>query len=536
MSAAPAGTVEFVREGGTWKWENGKRGVEGRDATVRGGEIRAIVTVSHAGALVHRSNLKLTSDRERARFLSKVEEAGTELPGGLLLALEETIRQNPPTTEERDTGQGTRLALEDPEPWPEPVDGSALLSDLVATFRRFLGLPEAAPEALALWVLHAHAHDAAEVSPLLALTSPEKRCGKTTALHLTGALVPRPLPASNVTAAALFRAVERWRPTLLVDEADTFLKDREELRGVLNSGHARAGAVVVRSVGEDHEARMFSTWAPKAVAMIGDLPDTLADRSVVVPMRRRHPDEDVDRLRLDRLGDLEPLRRMAWRWTRDHADELRHADPEVPEALHDRAADNWRPLLAIADLAGGEWPERARRAARRLAGLGDGDDGSVRTLLLRDLRELFRRCRSDRLPSADVAEALEEMEERPWPEWGRSRKPITQAGIARLLKPFNVRPKVVKLPDGSTPRGYLLEEMEEVFRRYLPQEEGPEPQPPQPSSNDGENPGSDNRNPKAKVAPSESAGNPHESTKVAEVAVREGGPRGVDLFGQEGTR
>ncbi len=511
----------------------------------RDGVVRAVVTATRAGEVLHRSRVNLTSDRERIRYTDRVEEVAEQPIGAALLALEEAIRRDPPDAGTApDTGQGTRLALEDPEPWPEPVDGSDLLADLVATFLRFLGLPEWAPVALALWVLHAHAHDAAEVSPLLALTSPEKRCGKTTALHLLGSLVPRPLPASNVTAAALFRAVERWRPTLLVDEADTFLKDREELRGVLNSGHARASAVVVRTVGDEHEARTFSTWSPKAVAMIGDLPDTLADRSVVVPMRRRHPDEQVESLRLDRLSELEPLRRMAARWTSDHGDALRQADPHVPKELHDRQADNWRPLLAIADRAGGEWPVRARSAARGLAGLDDGDDGSVRTLLLRDLRDLFQERGTDRLPSSDVTDTLERMEERPWPEWGRSRKPMTPTALARLLKPFGVRPKVVKLPDGSTARGYLLEELEEPFRRYLPHEGGSEPLPPSPSSNGAENSGSGTRNPEPAVTGEESAETPHEYSDVTGVTAREGGSGGVeadpepevpDLFPEEVT-
>ena len=366
---------------------------------------------------------------------------------------------------------GTRISLDDPEPWPRPVAGRDLMSAMVATFVRYLGLLPWAPVVLALWVLHTHAHDAAEVSPLLAIPSPEKRCGKTTLLHLLGALVPRPLPASNVTAAALFRAVEQFRPTLLVDEADTFLRDRDELRGVLNSGHARASAIVVRTAGDAHEARVFSTWAPKAVAMIGTLPDTLADRSLVVPMRRRRPDEHVERLRLDQLSDLEPLRRQSSRWAADHLDALRTAEPDVPPELHDRGADNWRPLLAIADLIGGDWPDRARRAARVMAGADDGDDGSVRTLLLRDLRDLFRENGTGRLSSRDVVEALRTMEERPWPEWGRSRNPMTANAVARQLKPFGVRPRQLWI-DGEKTRGYEVTDLSEAFDRYLSENGG----------------------------------------------------------------
>ena len=215
-----------------------------------------------------------------------------------------------------------------------------MTNDLLGTFRRFVALPPVADVALALWTLHAHAHEAFDVSPVLGLTSPEKRCGKTTTLRVLGALVPRPLLASSVSTAALFRTIERYKPTFLVDEADSFLRDNEELRGALNSGHHRALATFVRTVGEDFESRAFSTWCPKAIALIGRLAATLEDRAILIPMRRRAPGEPVERMRLDRLGKLGPLCRRGWRWTQDRLDDLRGADPVVPEQLDDRAADN----------------------------------------------------------------------------------------------------------------------------------------------------------------------------------------------------
>ena len=430
--------------------------------------------------------------------------------------------------EEEGGRQGRRLVLEDPEPWPEPVDGADLLEEMVLAISRYVVLPYGGATAAALWVMHAHAHDASEVSPILAISSPEKRCGKTTLLHLLGALVPRTLPASNITAAALFRAVEKFHPTILVDEADTFLRDNEELRGVLNSGHARASAVVVRCAEPDWEPHAFSTWAPKAIALIGNLPSTLEDRSILLRLRRRAPDEPIERLRLDRLGELEPLRRQAARWARDHMRVLSVADPETPSELHDRAADNWRCLLAIADSAGGTWPQRARTAARTLAGLEAGDDGSVRILLLQDLRDLFDKRKVDRLPSTDIVTVLVKMEERPWPEWGHhSRKPITPTGVARLLRPFEVRPKTIKLPDGSTSKGYLREDLSETWERYIPtQGGGAQPSPPSPSSNDTENSGFANRNQGGSVTVSETGEKPYEIRKVTGVTAGKGGVAG----------
>lgn len=161
------------------------------------------------------------------------------------------------------------MVFPETEPWPEAVDGGELLAKLAATCRRYIVLPEHADVALALWIVFTHCVDAVSVAPILALTSPEKRCGKSTVLALLRRLVQRAMAAANISAAALFRAVEAWAPTLLIDEADTFMGATEELRGILNSGHTRDSAFVIRTVGDDHEPRRFSTWGAKAIALIG---------------------------------------------------------------------------------------------------------------------------------------------------------------------------------------------------------------------------------------------------------------------------
>ncbi|MEQ1856404.1 MAG: DUF3631 domain-containing protein [Longimicrobiales bacterium] len=364
----------------------------------------------------------------------------------------------------RDSAQGQAIALSDLEPWPSAVGGAELLDELAETFTRHLSQPEGAATAEALWTVHTYAHDAAMVSPILALTSPSKRCGKTTALTLLSGLVARPILGSNITPAALFRAVEKYRPTLLVDEADTFLPGRDELRGILNSGHARAAAIVVRTVGDDHEARTFSTWAPKAVAMIGELPDTLRDRSIAVRLQRRRRDEKVTPLRLDKLGEFEALRRQCTRWAADHLKELRSAEPTVPEALHDRARDNWRPLLAIAEAAGGAWPERARCAALLLSGSND-DEGDAVVALLADMRTAM----SDRacIASTDLVKLLVGLG--PGHPWGEYRKgaAVSERQVAALLRRVEVRPRQ-HWYDGRKIRGYARNELGDAWNRYLP--------------------------------------------------------------------
>ena len=350
------------------------------------------------------------------------------------------------------------------EPWPEAVDGATLLDEIKATVLRHVRVPTRGEEAIALWVLHAHALDAARVTPRLAITSPTPECGKSTLLGLVGALTPRCLSASNITAAATFRAIEKWRPTLTIDEADTFLRDNDELRGVLNSGHARDSAFVIRTVGDDHEPRRFSTWAALAVALIGKLAPTLASRSIHIEMQRLGVGEKVEPFRPDISDRYDTMKRKASRWAADNLATLHAADPALPEGFGSRRADNWRPLLAIADCVGGDWPVVAREAALTLDQPDAGQ--TFPAMLLADIRDLFTQRKTDRLSSKEVADALAGLEDRPWPEFSKSGKAITVNKVASLLKSFNIGPRSVR--DGSdTFKGYLLRDFDDAFSRYL---------------------------------------------------------------------
>src|SRR5262249_11977847 len=156
---------------------------------------------------------------------------------------------------------------------------------LTAYVRRYVVVPLEVTHTVALWVLHAWALDAFGISPYLFLTSPTKRCGKTTLLDLIRAVTPRAIAASNITGPAVFRAIEHFKPTLMIDEADTFLADHDELKGILNAGHRRNTAFVVRTVGDNHDPKQFSVWAAKVIAAIGKISDTLQDRSIIIHMR-----------------------------------------------------------------------------------------------------------------------------------------------------------------------------------------------------------------------------------------------------------
>ncbi len=465
----------------------------------------------------------LTRGLARESALAALE--GKAKAPALLVDAALMLQQPPPAA-----GQGRTVEFSEPAPWPEPVDGAMLLADVAAAFTRYVALPPLAEVAAALWTVHAHALEAAAASPLLALTSPEKRCGKTTTLSLLARLVPRALLSSNISPASLFRIVEKYSPTLLVDEADSFLRDKEELRGILNSGHTRDAAYVVRTVGDENEPRRFSTWAAKAVALIGHLPDTLADRSLVVPMRRRAAGEQVERLRLDRPGGFEDLRRRAARWAADRLGELRGADPEVPGELGDRAADNWRPLLAIADLAGGEWPEWARRAALALSGNGSEPRDSVREQLLADIREAFEERGPGRLLTEDLLQDLRAREDRPWGEW-RGGHPLSAVQLARLLKPFGVRPRLFRTGP-KVARGYEPESFADAFSRYLPGEPSNSLQ----VNADAGLPDGGSEDRSGSVTAPENGAKPHGDCVVMSVtAQRPGAPGGQGGSGGDGT-
>lgn len=368
--------------------------------------------------------------------------------------------------------QGSPLGLAAPEPWPEPVNGAGLLGNLSDFFARHLVLPNGAADLLAIWSVHTHCFACARHTPRLAIGSPDKQCGKTTALELLQMVACKPLPTANVTAAAVFRTVEACTPTLLVDEADTFLGENEGLRGVLNAGHKRGGQVI-RCVGDDAEPRTFAAFAPAAIAAIGALPGTIADRSIRIVMRRATQAERPQPIRgaTEREGAI--LARRAARWAADNAAVLHDRDPALPDGMTNREADNWRILFAIAEVAGGDWSTRLGKAAGALADADDGREG-LGVALLRDVRTIFAeaapagKTAADKLPTAEIVRRLTEMEDRPWPELSQG-KALTAARFTRMVKPFGIMRKQWRA-ENNGPRfwGFHVVDFNDAFSRYLP--------------------------------------------------------------------
>jgi putative DNA primase/helicase len=369
----------------------------------------------------------------------------------------------------RKTGDKTlslSLTLSEPESWPEEVSGQALLDAIEGELGKYLVMSESARMAVTLWIVMTYVVESLFILPLLLVTSPQKRCGKSTLMILLHRLCRKPLLASNTSKAALFRIVEAHTPTLLLDEADSWARDDDELRGIINCGHSRDTAGVFRCDGDQLEPRLFDTFCPKVLAGIGTLPDTIQDRAVIIQMRRRAPNESVVPLRPDKL-DLDHLRSMARSWAEQHLPAIKEADPSVPTGLHDRAADNWRPLLAIADLAGGTWPERARQAAKALSAT-DNDDDDIRAQLLADIHCVFAE-RGELIASADLVQYLTALEARPWGDWKHGR-PLSAVQLARLLSPFGISTFNVK--DGiRVYKAYDRAGFNDAFSRYLKPED-----------------------------------------------------------------
>lgn len=365
---------------------------------------------------------------------------------------------------------GQKVEIMDPEPWPDPVDGAELLDDIRSAAERFLVLPEGGSVAVALWSVFTHCINTFGIAPILAFLAPTKRCGKSTARRYVGRIAARPLNVSAVTEATLFRSIEKWQPTLLVDEAENLLRGDTAVREIVNSSHTRDSAQVPRCVGDDNEVRLFSTWAPKCLALIGRMPESAEDRSIILNLRRKMPGEEVERFLLrNPYPELDALQSQAARWAADNREALRSADPEFPNGLNDRAIDNWDALLSIAEVAGGDWPELARDAALTLSG-GRQSALDIGEQLLSDIFSVFEEEMVDELPSDALALKLAAMEGRPWPEWGRAKKPITANAVARLLKPFGVSPG--RLSSGQK-RGYRRAGFEEAWDRYRPPSEDP---------------------------------------------------------------
>ncbi|MCC9311829.1 DUF3631 domain-containing protein [Kitasatospora sp. RB6PN24] len=401
--------------------------------------------------------------------VAKAGEPGTYLPAQQALASTACGRDAEAAPTEPTVPDGTDLM-----PDTEATEGADLLAQLRAQIAKFVILPsDQALDAATLWVAATHLQGSWQHAPRLAVVGPAKRCGKSRLLDVLTETVHQPVLTVNSTPAAVFRSITEEPPTLLVDEADTIFgspkmaEKNEEMRGLLNAGHQR-DRYVLRVVGNDHTPRKFHTFAMAAIAGIGDLPDTIMDRSIVIRMRRRAEGESVAPYRTKRDSpDLHAIRDKIARWTAPLADQALRLEPAMP--VEDRAADTWEPLVIIADLAGGPWPRRARQACKRMvdAEVQTEEDNPGGARILADIRRIFHAAgEPDSIATDQLLFTLNGDPEAPWAE--TSRGGLTPRGLGAMLREFGISSGNVRMPDGTQRKGYLRNKFLDAWRRYCP--------------------------------------------------------------------
>ncbi|MET8948448.1 DUF3631 domain-containing protein [Streptomyces sp. NPDC004542] len=358
-------------------------------------------------------------------------------------------------------------------------EGAQLLDELREAIARYVILPSSeALTAVTLWVTATHIQPALQHAPRLAVVGPAKRCGKSRLLDVLTETVREPLITVNTSPAVVFRAIGDDPPTLLVDEADTIFgsikaaEKNEELRGLLNAGHQR-NRPALRISGPEHKPQAFPTFAMAALAGIGDLPDTVMDRAVVIRMQRRKPGERVEQFRSRRdIPALHALRDRLTAWLRPLMDTAADLVPPMP--VQDRAADTWEPLVVVAELAGGTWPERARAACAAMcaAEVGQDDESNVKTRLLKDIRRVFT-CYGDpeTVRTRDLLEELLKDQEAPWAEYRNTG--LTPRYLGILLKDFGIQAAVLRFEGGRQARGFARPQFTDAWARYCPEEQPP---------------------------------------------------------------
>jgi hypothetical protein len=319
-------------------------------------------------------------------------------------------------------------------------------------------------------------------SPYLHIRSAEPGSGKTQLLEVLAVVVRRAEMAADFSPAVLYRIIDEHPdlepPTLLIDETDAIFSTNgkgelgeraDALRGIINSGYKRSGRAV-RCVGPQHDIRRFPTYSAKALAGLKLLPHTIRDRAIPIRLEKMRPGERIADWDGERLETIEapPVREALAAWAETAKDDLHDLRPAIPDGLSPRGREIWKPLLAVAEHAAGSWPERIRSAARLLSEV-EVDDESTGVQLLVDIRRVYDEAANDWLTTADLIDALGQLEESPWGSWHRGppRAPISPRALGMLLKPFGVKPLPRRIVS-KTLRGYAREAFEDAWERYAP--------------------------------------------------------------------
>lgn len=359
-------------------------------------------------------------------------------------------------------------------PWGTPVAGEILLDSVKKKLQNHLVTSDHALTAMTLWIVHTYCYKSFSHSPILLINAPERACGKSVGLGLTARLASKSFECGNISVAAMFRVIAMHGPTLLIDEADTFIESNPEMAGILNKGYEDSGTVLrVEKTEDNFEPVAYSVFGPKAIAGISmdrRLAEATLSRCVQIKMRRKIKGETVQRLRSANQEEFDTLRSQISRFVSDNKQCLEEGYSDMPDELSDREQDNWEPLFTVAHCAGPRWLEMAREAALDIKAATD-EPQSMSNNLLADIREVFLSLPTENgnyIPSAELIELLCEDEEKGWSTYNRG-DPLTQRQLAKSLRAYDIRSKSVRMPNGTSPKGYELREFDEVFRRYLPE-------------------------------------------------------------------
>jgi hypothetical protein len=355
------------------------------------------------------------------------------------------------------------------EPWAEPVDGAQLLDETNMILERFIVVKDQYFVATTLWLAFLYLYDLFYKLPILRIKSPQKGCGKSTLLDVIELLAPKPLLTVSISPPGLYRIIEKYHPTVLIDEADSYGKEDNDLRNIVCGGYER-NRPAARVNKETMEVEFFDTFGCKALASIGELHETIEDRSIMVDMERKGAEVEVEELCDADQSRFVELRRKYQRWTNDIRQKVQDTHVTRPKFLHGRSWDKWRPLLTIAQVAGGDWFKLVMDSAREIVRDFDSEL-NLKTEVLFRIRALFRERKKEFLPTDDIINHLNDDKEAPWADWHKGdKKGLTPHKLSSILKPFKVKSDYPRV-DGKRIHGYWLKDFKPAFDGYLTPEE-----------------------------------------------------------------
>lgn len=368
--------------------------------------------------------------------------------------------------------------LADTEDWHSPT-GRELFDQSRTMIRAHTWISRAQEITVTLWAWHTHVFDIWDDTPYLHFTSADVSCGKTKTMKLVGCLCANPRPCGTISVAAIYRVIDKWRPTIMFDEADNLIRGDSEVAqtilGVLNSGSS-LGTPAVRMVGSgtNMEPAEFEMFGPKAFTAVNKLPSSISSRSIVIKMKPAPP-KAIQPFHYRKIQkELAPLAAAVGAWLKSHRGELELLEPEIPEALQFREADLHTPLLAIAKFLGPDIEEEAANAFLELYGATSEDERSIRQELLSDIWKVWL-CPEEELlddppeqiQSEYVLDELLKMKDRPWPNFHRSGQGLNANDKAVMLKKYDIKAKRLRFEDQKL-RGYLLADFLPVWRSSCP--------------------------------------------------------------------